>query len=104
MSDHTEELSPLALIEERVQDRAKTMALDMNGADGPAAIRALIDDEINRWNDEFKRGQRPYELSDASFVADRAYRNLVGYGPLGPLLDDDDVWEIMINAPDAVLL
>ena len=104
MSEHAEELSPLALIEERVQDRAKTMALDMNGVEGPAAIRALIDDEISRWNDEFKRGQRPYELSDAPLVADRAYRNLVGYGPLGPLLDDDDVWEIMINAPDAIFV
>jgi pilus assembly protein CpaF len=104
VSDHAEELSPLALIEERVQDRAKTLALDMTGPEGPAAIRALIDDEISRWNGEFKRGQRPYELSDVQLVADRAYRNLVGYGPLGPLLDDDDVWEIMINAPDAIFV
>ena len=34
-------------------------------------------------------------------VADRAYRNLAGYGPLEPLLADDDVWEIMINSPEA---
>ena len=30
--------------------------------------------------------------------------NLVGYGPLTSLLADDDVWEIMINAPDAIFV
>jgi pilus assembly protein CpaF len=99
-----DELSPLAVIESKVQDRAKILALDMNGSEGPTAIRALIDDEIARWNGDFKRGQRPYELPDAQLLADRAYRNLVGYGPLGPLLEDDDVWEIMINAPDAIFV
>jgi hypothetical protein len=34
-------------------------------------------------------------------VADRVLRNLAGYGPLEPLLADDDVWEVMVNAPDA---
>ena len=33
-----------------------------------------------------------------------AERNLLGYGPLQQLLDDPDVWEIMINAPDAVFV
>ena len=36
---------------------------------------------------------------------DRAYRNLAGYGPLEPLeplLADGDVWEIMVNGPDAI--
>jgi pilus assembly protein CpaF len=36
-------------------------------------------------------------------VVERAYRNLAGYGPLEPLLADDDVWEIMVNGPDAIL-
>ena len=31
-------------------------------------------------------------------MAERAYRNLAGYGPLEPLLDDEDVWEIMVSA------
>ena len=37
-------------------------------------------------------------------MADRAYRNLAGYGPLEPLLADPDVWEIMVNAPDAIFV
>jgi Flp pilus assembly CpaF family ATPase len=30
-------------------------------------------------------------------VADRVLRNLAGYGPLEPLLADDDVWEVMVG-------
>ena len=37
-------------------------------------------------------------------MAERAFRNLAGYGPLEPLLDDDDVWEVMVNAPDAIFV
>ncbi len=99
-----DDVSPLGQIELRVQDRAKDLALDMDSDQGRAAIKALIDDEIARWNDDSKRGLRPFGLSDPAAVAERAYRNLVGYGPLGPLLDDDDVWEIMINAPDAIFV
>ncbi|MPZ89908.1 MAG: hypothetical protein GEU81_18040, partial [Nitriliruptorales bacterium] len=51
-----------------------------------------------------KRGMRPFDLADPGSVAERAFRNLAGYGPLEPLLADDDVWEIMINAPDAILV
>ncbi len=39
-------------------------------------------------------------LADPAGVAERAWRNLAGYGPLEPLLADPDVWEIMVNAPD----
>src|SRR3546814_16780436 len=44
----------------------------------------------------------PYDLAETDIVIECAFRNLAGYGPLGPLLDDDDVWEIMINAPDQI--
>jgi pilus assembly protein CpaF len=37
-------------------------------------------------------------------LVDRALRNIAGYGPLDPLLADDDVWEIMVNAPDALFV
>ena len=95
-------LSPLQEIERRVQRRAKEISLDMDGADGGIKLRALIDDEVGAWSGDYKRGLRDYDLADPGEVAERAYRNLAGYGPLEPLLADDDVWEIMINAPDLV--
>jgi pilus assembly protein CpaF len=64
-------------------------------------MRSFIDEE-SRANEISITGDglRPFDLSNPELVAERAYRNLTGYGPLGPLLADDDVWEIIVNAPD----
>ena len=96
--------SPLAEIEQRVLERAKEISLDMATADGRAKLRALIDDEVAAWSVDFKRGRRPFDLADPHATAERAFRNLAGYGPLEPLLADDDVWEIMINSPSDVFV
>ncbi|MEO0492158.1 MAG: ATPase, T2SS/T4P/T4SS family [Actinomycetota bacterium] len=96
--------TPLAEIEQTVQQRAKDEALDLDAAGTQTTLRVLVDEEITRWNDDFRLGLRPYPLADAALVGERAMRNLTGYGPLGPLLADDDVWEVMINAPDAIFV
>jgi pilus assembly protein CpaF len=96
--------SPLAEVEHAVQERAKQVALDMGGPDGRARLRSLVDEEVARWSDEYKRGRREFDLADPEVLAERAWRNLVGYGPLEPLLEDEDVWEVMINAPDAIFV
>lgn len=96
--------SPLATIEQQVLDTAEARALDLAAPDAPGALRALVRAEIERWQDEHRRGARPFPLGDPDRIEERAVRNLVGAGPLGPLLDDDDVWEIMVNAPDAIFV
>ena len=96
--------TPLVEIERRVQERAKDVALDMSTAAGASGLRQLIDEELRRWAGEFKRGLRPYDLPNPDVVGERAFRNLALYGPLTPLLDDDDVWEIMLNAPDQIFV
>jgi pilus assembly protein CpaF len=96
--------SPLVEIELQVQARAKDRSIDVQSAAGREALRSLIDEAVVGWTSEFRRGLRQFDLVNGELVADRAYRNLAGYGPLEPLLDDDDVWEIMINAPDAIFV
>jgi pilus assembly protein CpaF len=96
--------SPLAEIEVAVKERAKSLDLDSGGDETAASLRRLIEDEVARWSADYKRGLRAFDLADPRTVVDRAYRNLTGYGPLAPLLADDDVWEIMINAPDAIFV
>lgn len=98
------DVPPLVEIERRVQERAKDLALDMRATDGELRLRGLIDDELERWSTEHKRGLRAYDLANPDIVGERAFRNLVRYGPLTPLLADDDVWEIMINAPDQIFV
>jgi pilus assembly protein CpaF len=97
------DLGPLEQIERAVQERAKDISLEMAGP-GKDKLRALIADEVARWSLDHRRGLRPYDLADPDLVAERAYRNLAGYGPLEPLLDDDDVWEVMVNGPDAIFV
>jgi pilus assembly protein CpaF len=94
---------PLEEIERAVQERAKDISLD-KASTGKDKLRALNDDEVRRWGDDHRRGLRPYDHGDPDLVAERAYRNLAGYGPLEPLLEDDDVWEVMVNAPDAIFV
>lgn len=102
METVTQPVSPLAEIEAHVQELGKGLALDVRSNAGMAALRQLVSDEIARWNEDHKRGLRAFELANPEVVLDRALRNLTGYGPLEPLLADDDVWEIMINAPDSI--
>lgn len=96
--------SPLAVIEAAVQARAGELGIDPDAPDGPDRLRALIDEEISRWQDDHRRGRRPFRLADPVSLAERTMRNLAGLGPLTDLLADDDVWEIMINAPDQVFV
>ncbi|HSH58157.1 MAG TPA: ATPase, T2SS/T4P/T4SS family [Acidimicrobiales bacterium] len=97
-------VSPLVEVERAVQARAKDISLDMASPEGRAALRRLIDEEVAGWSEDYKRSLRAFDLADPLGVAERAERNLAGYGPLAPLLDDDDVWEIMINGPDAIFV
>jgi pilus assembly protein CpaF len=97
-------VSPLLEVERAVQERAKATSLDLSADGGAERLRALIDDEVARWTEDYKRGLRDFDLADPSMVVERAYRNLAGYGPLEPLLADDDVWEIMVNGPDAIFV
>ena len=90
-------VSPLLEVERAVQERAKAVSLDMATPEGATRLRALVDEEVARWSEDYKRGLRSIDISDPALVAERAHRNVAGYGPLEPLLADDDVWEIMVR-------
>jgi len=96
--------SPLRAVERRVQQRAKDLSIDVATEEGRGRLREIVAVEVAHWSDQYRRGRRPFDLADPDVVASRAFRNLAGYGPLESLLADDDVWEIMINAPDAIFV
>jgi pilus assembly protein CpaF len=100
----SDEPSPLAEVERAVLARAKEETLDLAAVDAEARLRELLEDEVAQWSLDHKHGLRPFDLPSPSLVVEKAHRNLVGYGPLEPLLADDDVWEIMINAPDQIFV
>ena len=96
--------SPLVEIEQRVLVRAKDEQLELAGDASVRRLREILEDEVARWSLDFKHGLRGYDLPNPELVVEKAERNLVGYGPLEPLLADDDVWEIMVNAPDQIFV
>jgi len=102
MSEHA--LLPLAEIEGAVQEKPKQIALELSAPGGERRLRALIDDEISRWADDHRRGIRAFPLADPIGLSERAFRNLAQYGPLTALLEDDDVWEVMVNSPSQIFV
>ncbi len=95
--------APVVEIERLVQDRAKELSLALDSSEGEAMLRHLIDEEIERWADDHRRGTRgPLVRPDA--VAARAFNDIARYGPLTDLLEDDDVWEVMINSPHDIFV
>ncbi len=95
-------LSPLQAIERDVMEHARHV--QVAGDEEAQYLKDLINRAIVAWREDFRRGRRGQDLPDAAAIADRAFRNIAGYGPLEPLLADDDVWEIMLNAPDAIFV
>lgn len=96
--------TPVLEVERAVQERAKGIALDMATPAGLTALRDLIDDELEQWDDEVRRGHRAFPLANPDLVAERVWRNLAAHGPLTELLTDDDVWEIEINSPSDIFV
>lgn len=94
--------SPQIEIERAVLDRAKAADLDMSTPGARDELRGLLVDEVARWRDDFRKGRRDVDVADPEGAVERALRNLTGYGPLDPLLEDPDVWEIMVNGPGAI--
>ena len=80
----TNELTPLEEIEQLVQARARQISLDMDDEAAAKALERFVDEEIRRWNDDFRRGARPFRVTDTKLLAERAMRNLMGYGAVGP--------------------
>ncbi len=105
MTDTTTPLhvSPLAEIERAALEIANERALPA-GPDADDALRGIVDELIDGWRSDHRRGIRSVDIHEPEALAERAMRNLTGYGPLETLLADDDVWEIMINAPDAIFV
>jgi pilus assembly protein CpaF len=94
--------SPLREIERAAQEKAKASDIDMAEAGAVDRLRDLLVEQVDLWRDDYRRGRRAIDIADPEAAIERALRNLTGYGPLDPLLEDPDVWEVMINGPGSI--
>ncbi len=72
-------------------------AAQARGLDNPEAISALIDDLLDR---EAAGLSRP----DKARLSREVLNEVVGFGPLEPLLADPDITEIMVNGPYRIFI
>ncbi|WP_255447626.1 CpaF family protein [Schumannella sp. 10F1B-5-1] len=93
--------SPVALITEQVRTRVRRDGVDLGG-DGALASR-YVRDEVRRYSERALGGGTPM-LRDEDAVAAQVVATLTGYGALQPYLDDPEVEEIWVNAPDRIFI
>ncbi len=98
------EASPLIEIERQTLEAANAQSISPDQETSEAQLRAITSELVQQWRDDYRRGLRSVDLTEPDLVIDRAMRNLTGYGPLESLIEDDDVWEIMLNAPDQIFV
>lgn len=91
-------------IADRVRERIRSDQAVLERRDVAASdVRRLAIAEIRRHNDyALARGSRAIDDIDAS--AQAVVAAVAGYGPLQPLLDDDEIEEIWINGPGDVFV
>jgi pilus assembly protein CpaF len=93
--------SPLTVIAEHVRDRVRRDGVDL--ASDPALATRYVFDEVRRYSERALGGSVPL-LDDEADATRRVLATLTGFGALQPLLDDPDIEEVWINAPDAVFV
>jgi pilus assembly protein CpaF len=92
---------PVRLIADRVRDRVRRDGVDL-ASDSPRAA-AYARDEVRRYAEHALGGTLPL-VADEVRTQREVLASLTGFGPLQPYLDDPDVEEIWINAPDRVFV
>ena len=97
-------VSPLIEIERLTLEAANAQNISPDHDTSEAQLRAIAFELVDQWRADYRRGRRSVDLTEPDVIVDRAMRNLTGYGPLESLIDDDDVWEIMLNAPDQIFV
>lgn len=89
------------VIAERVRERLRAAGIDPHRT--PQEAEQVVTDETRRWDDLAPAlGIRP--LRDAAAAARLALALVSGYGALQPYLDDPEVEELWINAPDRIFV
>lgn len=91
--------TPVALITEQVRERVRREGVQLDS--GLAARYAQ--DAVRQYSERALGSSAPL-LDDEHAATLQVVATLTGYGPLQPLLDDDTIEELWINAPDAIFV
>lgn len=94
-------MDALALVEDEVRELIRSKGLDPL-SQGPE-VRALVDAAVNDYGERSVLGAVPRLAHDVD-VKQHVYNAIAGFGALQPFLDDPDIEEIWLNAPDQIFV
>ena len=89
----------LATIADRVRERVRREGVDLS----PELADRYVREEVRSYSERALGGSLPM-LDDETDATAQVIATLTGFGALQPLLDDPDIEELWINAPDAVFV
>jgi len=89
----------LASIADRVRERVRREGVDLS----PELADRYVREEVRSYSERALGGSLPM-LPDETDATAQVIATLTGFGALQPLLDDPDIEELWINAPDAVFV
>ena len=89
------------LITDRVRSRVRTDGVNL--AASATLTERYVHDEVQRYSERALGGAMPL-LADEAAAVRTIVASLTGFGALQPFLDDLEVEEIWINAPDRVFI
>ena len=87
----------LRSLEDRVSDKCRSKNLDPGNAESADEIFEVIRQEVVTNRSESVS-------SVAANSAEKIFRSICGLGPIDAAMRDPQVWEIIINAPDAIFV
>ena len=91
--------SPVASIADRVRERVRREGVELS----PELADRYVREEVRRYSERALGGVLPL-LPDEAVATREVLATLTGFGALQPYLDDPQVEELWINAPDAVFV
>ncbi|MEM7133785.1 MAG: CpaF family protein [Chloroflexota bacterium] len=89
------------MIREEVQQFLVNEAKAVSQAGGAANVRQLIEPVFGR---ALEKANLIVSRTERQRMLDMILSDILGYGPIQPLLDDDTISEIMVNSPDQVFI
>lgn len=99
--DHPRDAEAATAVAETVRDRLRERGIDPHRS--PAEAERIATEEVRAWDDR-ALALGNLALADAASCVRRVIALVSGYGALQPFLDDPDVEELWINAPDRVFI
>ena len=98
---HSDALTTTAALVGRVRERLRSDRVDASTA--PDAVARITRAEVRRHND-FALARGGAAVEDEAARVSEVLAEVTGYGALQPYLDDPEVEELWINAPDRVFV